>query len=71
LDQFLYDALKNNLVKYINPSTLLWSDPESIASSCKKFVDDFNKPEDIQVLRNVVHNKSWKKNESDFKKRTE
>ncbi|CAG8788436.1 34065_t:CDS:2 [Racocetra persica] len=32
--------------------------PESIASSCKKFVDDFNKPEDIHVLRNVVYNKS-------------
>lgn len=28
-DISLYDALKNNLVKYINPSRLLWSDPEA------------------------------------------
>ncbi|CAG8758730.1 21807_t:CDS:10, partial [Gigaspora margarita] len=93
-DRSLYDALKNNLVKYIDLSRLLWSDPEanlvlsersivepkdnmkcdlpeSIASSCKKFVDDFNKPEDTRILRNVVHNKSWKESVSDLRKRAE
>ncbi|CAG8448130.1 7474_t:CDS:2, partial [Scutellospora calospora] len=44
---------------------------ESIASRCKKFVNDFNKSGNTRFLRNVVHNKSWKENVSKLGKRAE
>ncbi|KAF0463391.1 hypothetical protein F8M41_000169 [Gigaspora margarita] len=52
-DISLYDALKNNLQSYfLEPRDNMKCDLlESIASRCKKFVDDFNKSGDTHTQK--------------------
>ena len=36
--------------------------PESVISKCEQFVRNFNKANITNMSRNIVHDKTWKKN---------
>lgn len=45
--------------------------PESVYSKCDELIRNFHKSEIPNQLKNILHDKTWKENETDLGKRVE